>query len=167
SPYSTLFRSTQKPRSIRSESVQEAPLPMSATPQPRLLHTARIPVRWGDMDSYGHVNNTRHVQYLEEARIAWSASLDLDIDAGPEGPLVLQVQHPYLLPVVHPATVVVELYAGALGRSSLVLEHRPYTEAQPDVLHGEGFCKLVWIDHQQNRSVPLPQLLRERLEAHF
>ncbi|HLV17667.1 MAG TPA: thioesterase family protein [Pseudomonas sp.] len=140
---------------------------MSATPQPRLLHTARIPVRWGDMDSYGHVNNTRYVQYLEEARIAWFASLDLDIDAGPEGPVVLQVQHTYLLPVVHPATVVVELYAGALGRSSLVLEHRLYTEAQPDVLHGEGFCKLVWIDHQQNRSVPLPQLLRERLEAHF
>ncbi|HLT04073.1 MAG TPA: thioesterase family protein [Pseudomonas sp.] len=129
----------------------------------RLLHTTAIPVRWGDMDSYGHVNNTRYVQYLEEARIAWFASLSMDIDRGAEGPVVLQVQHTYLRPVVHPATVIVELYAGAVGRSSLVLEHRLYTEAEPEVLHGEGFCKLVWIDHAQNRSVPLPQALRTRL----
>lgn len=32
----------------------------------QLLHTAHIPVRWGDMDSYGHVNNTLYFQYLEE-----------------------------------------------------------------------------------------------------
>lgn len=37
----------------------------------QLLHTAHIPVRWGDMDSYGHVNNTLYFQYLEEARVAW------------------------------------------------------------------------------------------------
>jgi len=36
-----------------------------------LLHTAHIPVRWGDMDSYGHVNNILYMQYLEEARVAW------------------------------------------------------------------------------------------------
>ena len=137
---------------------------MPASLTPRLLHTSRIPVRWGDMDSYGHVNNTRYVQYLEEARIAWFASLSIDIDHGTEGPVVLQIQHTYLRPVVHPATVIVELGAGTLGRSSLVLEHRLYTEAEPDVLYGEGFCKLVWIAHAQNRSVPLPQRVRELFE---
>ncbi len=39
-----------------------------------LLHVAHIPVRWGDMDSYGHVNNTLYIQYLEEARVACHAS---------------------------------------------------------------------------------------------
>ena len=136
---------------------------MSASDTPRLLHACRIPVRWGDMDSYGHVNNTRYVQYLEEARIAWFASLSMDIDHGPEGPVVLQVQHTYLRPVVHPATVVVELYAGALGRSSLTLEHRLYTEAESGILYGEGFCKLVWIEHAANRSVPVPPGLRALL----
>lgn len=29
-----------------------------------------IPMRWGDMDSYGHVNNVEVVRMLEEARIA-------------------------------------------------------------------------------------------------
>lgn len=27
-----------------------------------LLHSAEVPVRWGDMDSYGHVNNTVYLQ---------------------------------------------------------------------------------------------------------
>ena len=125
-----------------------------------LLHTARIPVRWGDMDRYGHVNNTRYLQYLEEARIDWFASLDIDIDQDPQGPVLLQVQHTYLKPVVHPATVIVELYAGQAGRSSLVLEHRLSLEQDPHGRYGEGFCKLVWIDHADNRSVPLPDSLR-------
>ncbi|MDY6055746.1 thioesterase family protein [Micrococcus sp.] len=30
----------------------------------------RVPLRWADMDAYGHVNNTAVVQVLEEARVA-------------------------------------------------------------------------------------------------
>lgn len=29
----------------------------------------QIPLRWGDMDSYGHVNNATFVTYLEQARV--------------------------------------------------------------------------------------------------
>ncbi len=28
------------------------------------------PLRWSDMDSYGHVNNVQYLRYLEEARVA-------------------------------------------------------------------------------------------------
>jgi len=28
-----------------------------------------IPLRWGDMDAYGHVNNATFVTYLEQARV--------------------------------------------------------------------------------------------------
>lgn len=29
----------------------------------------RIPLRWGDMDAYGHINNVQIVRILEEARV--------------------------------------------------------------------------------------------------
>ncbi|ERI52968.1 acyl-CoA thioesterase [Pseudomonas sp. AOB-7] len=128
-----------------------------------LLHTAHIPVRWGDMDSYGHVNNILYMQYLEEARIAWFERVGVAMNDAPQGPVVLQTQHTYLKPVVHPATVVVQLYAGALGRSSLVLEHRLSTLEDPQRCYGEGYCKLVWIEHASERSVPLPEHLRALL----
>ncbi|MGQ7958076.1 acyl-CoA thioesterase [Pseudomonas sp. SP16.1] len=125
-----------------------------------LLHTAHIAVRWGDMDSYGHVNNILYMQYLEEARIAWLERAGVAMTNAPLGPVVLQTLHTYLKPVVHPATVVVELFAGTLGRSSLVLEHRLSTLEDPHAIYGEGYCKLVWIEHASGRSVPLPQHVR-------
>lgn len=125
-----------------------------------LLHTAHIPVRWGDMDSYGHVNNIIYMQYLEEARVAWFEQAGVAMSNVPFGPVILQTQHTYLRPVVHPATVVVELRAGAVGRSSLVIEHRLTTEENPQTLYGEGYCKLVWIDHASGTSVSLPEHVR-------
>lgn len=37
-----------------------------------------VPMRWSDLDDYGHLNNARAVTLLEEARIAflWSAKAD-------------------------------------------------------------------------------------------
>ena len=130
-----------------------------------LLHVAHIPVRWGDMDSYGHVNNTLYIQYLEEARVAWFERLGVDMNNVPQGPVVLQTLHTYLKPVVHPATVVIELYAGPVGNSSLVVEHRLSTLEDPGTLYGEGHCKLVWIDHGTDRPVPVPDALRRALGA--
>jgi acyl-CoA thioester hydrolase len=31
----------------------------------------RVPIRWRDMDAYGHVNNATYLTYLEECRDAW------------------------------------------------------------------------------------------------
>ena len=35
-----------------------------------LVHRVRMPIRWGDMDAMGHVNNTVYFRYFEQARIA-------------------------------------------------------------------------------------------------
>ncbi|WP_296270447.1 acyl-CoA thioesterase [Pseudomonas sp. UBA6323] len=125
-----------------------------------LLHTAHIPVRWGDMDSYGHVNNIIYMQYLEEARVAWFELVGVAMSNVPFGPVVLQTQHTYLKPVVYPATVVVQLRAGVVGRSSLVIEHRLSTVEDPLTSYGEGYCKLVWVDHDSGKSVALPEHVR-------
>src|SRR5829696_6149197 len=35
---------------------------------PALMLEKRIPIRWRDVDAYGHVNNAVFLNYLEEAR---------------------------------------------------------------------------------------------------
>ncbi|MGC4935221.1 acyl-CoA thioesterase [Gordonia sp. DT30] len=35
---------------------------------------ADVPVRWSDMDAFGHINHARMVTLMEEARIAWLLS---------------------------------------------------------------------------------------------
>lgn len=49
----------------------------TTTPRPETSHAddepgalVQVPMRWGDMDVYGHINNVEVVRMLEEARIA-------------------------------------------------------------------------------------------------
>lgn len=39
-----------------------------------MVYETHIPLRWGDMDSYGHVNNATFITYLEQARVNAFAS---------------------------------------------------------------------------------------------
>lgn len=130
-----------------------------------LLFRHRLTVRWGDMDSYSHVNNTTYLEYIQEARVAWFASLGIAMDHVPQGPVVLQTQHTYLKPVVYPAEVVIDLYAGPVGNSSLVVEHRLSVSGDGQTCYGEGYCKLVWIDHGSERPVPVPPELKRIMGA--
>lgn len=66
-------------------------------------HTWLCPIRWSDMDAYGHVNNVQFLRFLEEARIDLLLSA-----AGPAGRAMLDqgivvVRHEidYKRPLVH------------------------------------------------------------------
>ncbi|WP_342318298.1 acyl-CoA thioesterase [Corynebacterium mayonis] len=37
-----------------------------------LIHEITVPVRWGDVDRFGHINNLTYIEYAQEARIAFS-----------------------------------------------------------------------------------------------
>ena len=41
----------------------------------KLVQTCLIPIRWGDMDAYGHVNNTVYFRYMEQARVEYLEQL--------------------------------------------------------------------------------------------
>ena len=50
---------------------------------PRLLvHTSIQPIRWGDMDALGHVNNTIFARWFEQARIEYFAASGLRGEEG-------------------------------------------------------------------------------------
>jgi acyl-CoA thioester hydrolase len=46
-----------------------------------------IPIRWGDMDAMGHVNNTIYLRYLEIVRIEWLHRVAGAPDPAGEGPV--------------------------------------------------------------------------------
>ena len=51
---------------------------MSAAPR-TLLHVCRIPLRWGDMDANGHVNNVLFFRFMEQARVEWLGKTQFQI----------------------------------------------------------------------------------------
>ena len=129
-----------------------------------LIYTTELPIRYGDMDSNQHVNNTRYYQYLEEARIEWLDGLGAHRRQVGQGLVLLTCTHHFLKPLFHPGTVVVELYAGVVGRTSLTLEHKMYSKGSPDLV-GYGDVKMVWIDVASQRPIPVPDSVRAAMGA--
>ena len=54
------------------------------------LHSMRFPLRWGEMDALGHVNNAQYLRYFEESRIVWCESMGMHLDGTGEGMILLK-----------------------------------------------------------------------------
>ncbi len=68
-----------------------------------------VPLRWSDMDAYGHVNNVQFVRLLEEARVAL---FDVPVPGAEQsmlaaGVLVSRLEIEYLAPLVYRAEPIV------------------------------------------------------------
>lgn len=127
-----------------------------------LVHRSLIPIRWGDLDAYGHVNNTVFFRYMEQARVEWLAALSHELRPEGQGPVIINAACTFLAQLNYPGTVTVELYAGPPGRSSIPTYYRL---ALGDETVAEGESKVVWMDFASGRSVPVPEAIRAMLPA--
>lgn len=125
----------------------------------RLVYISRIPIRWSDMDAMGHVNNTVYFRYLEQARIEWYASFRSREMAGMET-VVVNAHCTYFRPLKFPGDIEIRTYAGSPGRSSFEIEQEIRLVDDPDTIYASGGSKVVWVDMQTGKSVPLPPELR-------
>ncbi|HUF20832.1 MAG TPA: thioesterase family protein [Burkholderiales bacterium] len=133
-------------------------------PEGKLLRTDRMPMRWGEMDALGHMNNVSYFRYFEQARISWFDSLEIDYRPGAEGPILGTMTCKYLKPAVYPVEFELTTYAGRPGRSSFRMWHELYDAANPQERFAEVEAVMVWIDIADGRSRPLPDWMRNLLQ---
>lgn len=139
--------------------------------QPRLadyhpVFEMPIPLRWGDMDSFGHVNNTVYFRFMEEVRISWFRDLDL-ARSGVEGqgPVIVNASMEFLKQLHYPGDVIAHMFVGTPGRSSFDTRFELYRADDPATLYARGAAKCVWIDYAAAKSVPIPDSLRRAIET--
>jgi acyl-CoA thioester hydrolase len=130
-----------------------------------LVHTLRMPIRWGDMDAMGHVNNTVYFRYLEQARLSWFEHIDCVPDpANGQGPVIINAHCTFLRQLKYPGEIEVRTFAATPGRSSIETMHEIRRVDTPDVIAAEGGAKVVWIDYQREKSLPIPDAVRVRFQ---
>ena len=96
-----------------------------------LRHTFHCPMRWSDMDAYGHVNNVVYLTYLEEARVDMLFTLGaaLGAKALSEGVLVARHEIDYRRPLVyHQGGVDIDLWSGALKGASFEIRYEVHDD---------------------------------------
>jgi acyl-CoA thioester hydrolase len=126
----------------------------------KLVFETTMPIRWGDMDAVGHVNNTLYFRYLEIARIDWLTSLDCVLRAGGTGPLIVNAFCNFHKQLEFPGDLRVKMYASDAGRSSFESWATIERTDAPGVVYASGGATTVWVDHAAQRSVPLPDWFR-------
>ncbi|MET9696210.1 thioesterase family protein [Streptomyces sp. NPDC006529] len=87
-------------------------------------HLYRCPLRWSDMDSFGHVNNVVFLRYLEEARIDFMFRLapGEGSESFTGGSVVARHEIDYKLPLVHRhEPVLIESWVTRIGAASLTI----------------------------------------------
>ncbi|HMT37752.1 MAG: acyl-CoA thioesterase [Xanthomonadales bacterium] len=129
-----------------------------------MSHVFRTPVslRWSDLDAFNHVNNSRYLTFLEQARIEWFETLDEPWMDDHSAPVVASATLNFKRPIAYPAQVAVELFTDKLGTSSVVIGHR--IVAADGTVHCDGQVVAVWVDRQTGKPTPLPPGVRRASE---
>ena len=131
-------------------------------PEKKLVHVERIPIRWGDMDAMGHVNNTVYFRYMEQARIGWFESLVPRGDAWRTmGIVIVNASCNFKKPINYPGTVEVRVFAGAPGGSSVATYYELHIENQ---LYADGAATVVFVDPEKQKPMRIPQSIREVMQ---
>ena len=126
----------------------------------KLVHTARIPIRWGDMDAMAHVNNVSFFRFMEQARIEWYTEFGRGREQPGMDTVVVNVHCTFFRPLQYPGTVEIRTYAGAPGRSSFELRQEIRRTDDPETIYAAGGARVVWVDHQTGKSMALPDDIR-------
>ncbi|QWE13337.1 thioesterase family protein [Polynucleobacter sp. AP-Titi-500A-B4] len=123
----------------------------------KLVHEMVMPIRWGDMDTYGHVNNTVYFRYMEQARVEWITSLGYQVAPGRESMLMMNGFCNFYKQLSYPGELILKTSIGAIGRTSMDVYTSMALTTAPDEEAAIGGATMVWVDLNTNKSAPWPE----------
>ena len=141
--------------------------PARPQPEPRAGYRAfrTITTRWMDNDQYGHVNNVVYYSWFDTAVNAHLIEQGvLDTAAGATIGLVVETQCHYFAPLSFPQTIEAGIRVAHMGSSSVRYEVGLFAQGAP-LTAARGHFVHVYVDRATQRPVPLPEPLRQVLQA--
>lgn len=126
-------------------------------------HLTPIKVKWGEMDSLGHVNNTVFFRYSEDGRIDYIHRVTEGGDTQTsDGPILADLQCNFRRQLRFPADVEIGTRVSRMGRSSLDLEQCLF-HADTDDAIAVYKNVIVWFDYGAQTSMRIPEPIREQI----
>ena len=125
-----------------------------------------LPIQWGDQDALGHVNNVVYFRWFESARIEYFRQLGrggLMSNVG-VGLILASIKCDFRRQLTFPDTLQISASIVSIGRTSLRMVHRVYSTALAAVA-AEGDSYVVLFDYAQQRPVPVPDDVRQAIDA--
>ena len=125
-----------------------------------------LPVQWGEMDVYGHVNNTVYFRWFESARMAYFARLgwpEVERATG-VGPILHSTRARFRAPLEWPDEIEVATRALEVGADRFTMRYEVRSR-RLDRIAAEGEGLIVAYDYRARAKAPLPEAVRAALAA--
>ncbi len=122
------------------------------------LNKLSFPIRWVDMDAYGHVSNAKYFDYMSETRATWFSHQKL---LGNFNYVVVSTACQFKKELSYPREIVVEQYFKENTKASFTLQYIFKDMHDLNLIYAEGEATLVCLDLTTKRAVRLPLDLRE------
>jgi acyl-CoA thioester hydrolase len=123
-------------------------------------------VAWGEMDSYGHVNNVVYFRYFENARVELLSLVgwfELKDTLG-MGPIVASASAKFRKPLKYPDRIAIGARIAEIQPDRITVEHAIYSTTW-DAIAAEGPAVVVNYDYGKSAKAPLPEGLRAAIMA--
>ena len=131
----------------------------------KLVHEMTFPVRWGDMDAMGHVNNANYFRYMEIVRLDWLRAMGERLDGRTvEGLVIINAFCTFHKQFEYPGDILARMYVSEPGRTSFESWTTMTRVEEPDAVYASGGATIVWADYTKQKSVPLPEWVRKVVE---
>ncbi|WP_207063577.1 thioesterase family protein [Motiliproteus sp. SC1-56] len=125
--------------------------------------TLELPVQWGDMDSFAHVNNLVYLRWFESGRVAYMEKMGaMGAEAGDIGPILGHMDCRYRIPLEYPDRITVGVRVTEIGEDRFTLHHRVVSHQHRKVA-AEGGGVIVCVDYKRGGKAPLPDAWREAI----
>lgn len=138
---------------------------MRDTPRSAFPHLLALPTRWMDNDSYGHVNNVNYYSFFDTAVNRYLVDRGvLDIHKDDIVGFVVETSCSYFSSISFPDLIHVGVRVAKLGNSSVRYELALFRNDEP-IPSAAGHFVHVYVDRRSNKSVPIPQAVRDVLAS--
>ena len=125
-----------------------------------------IPVAWGDMDAFQHVNNVTYFKYFESARIAYFEKIKFQehmIQTG-IGPILATTQCRFKIPLTYPDQVSVGAKVDLMEEDRFLMKYVVVSHKHRSVAAlGEGM--LVSFNYREGMKTPIPDKIKASIFA--
>lgn len=125
-------------------------------------HVLLLPIRWGDMDALGHVNNVEYLRYLESGRIAYMETIQPAELPVTRHIVLADIQCRFRQQLNYPAMLEVMTRIDRIGNRSMRFQSAIYVQGA-DQPAATSTGVLVWFDFASQQSAPVPTPLRSAI----
>lgn len=119
-------------------------------------------VRWGDLDAFGHVNNTVFFQYFESARIAYFERIGFTGAGSGVGPILHSTNCRFRRPLAYPDQLKVGARVTSLEKDRFTMEYRIVSATQGGIA-ADGQGVIVGFDYGRQQKADLPAEVSEQV----